>query len=149
MKFISLLFSASVAVCGCSMVNGLSGMMETVEADVRGGYSCIDASSNVKVVMTDGASVATVSADTEVLPYVVTELSGKTLKIYVKESYRFRHGIGTVEVILPANDNIRRVSLSGASSFRSESPLAADSFKVNLCGASRFSAESWLQEMFL
>lgn len=137
-------FLASVAFvfagCGTASVGSLSGEISSVEKDVPAGYRTLDVSNCIAVIWTTGGS-ASVTADTVVLPYITIEEVGSALKVYIKDSYRFRKGTGTVTVCLPANPEVSCIKLSGASSFLSENPLYADSFSLDVSGASSFKAD--------
>lgn len=142
MKFTVALSCALAVLCGCSAVTGLSGTVETIGLEImQPDYSSLSVSGGIHVEWSSDASSATVRADVDVLPYVVAESSGNTLKLYLKDSRRFRNGTGRIDVCLPAVPGLDRVKLAGASSFVSASPLSAVSFMMDLSGASLFEAD--------
>ncbi|MDE6872615.1 MAG: DUF2807 domain-containing protein [Bacteroidales bacterium] len=142
MKLISIFISAVFAICGCCVVNGLSGIMETSVLEVPSEYTSIEVSNSISVKWSTDATAAVLTADKDVIPYVKVELSGNTLKIYIADSCcRFMRGVGKVDVCLPAVQKLDCVKLSGASSFSSETPLTAESLWIGASGASAFNAD--------
>jgi hypothetical protein len=132
--------AAVVAAGGCSVnlggprVQG-SGVLKTETRPVKG-FERIDVSGAVRLEYSAGKETTVeVSTDDNLLPLVVTEVSGDTLKVYVRGSTSTSLGT-TVKVSAP---QLKGLTVSGASS-ATLSGLEAKGLRLNVSGASTVTA---------
>lgn len=133
---------AALSFTSCASVNSvrLSGALAEKSYEVSCDYSSIDVSSSIKVLYSLNTEKVTVQADSAVLGMVCVEERGKVLKIYMHGGFN-KGDIGPVTVTVPASDGLERVDLGGASCFESGFAIEADSFTVDIHGASSFNAD--------
>ena len=108
----------------------------TKEFIIDGFYSELEVSNAFDVIVSDAVDVVTVTAGENVMPNVVVDKVGNTLKIYLKPITIT--GVNDMRVILPYNSDLRSVDLSGASEFHSGYGLYGLNVDVELSGASKF-----------
>lgn len=116
----------------------LSGNNITEEFIIDGSYTELCVENAFEVTVTDAVDQITITTDENVMPKVLVEKDGDKLKIHLKP---LSINIGTdleLKVLLPYNDDLTNVDLSGASEFRSEYGLAGETVEVELSGASDF-----------
>lgn len=135
-----LLLAAVVAAGGCCAslggprVQG-SGVRKTEARDVRG-FEQIEVGGAIRLDYTAGKDTAVeVSTDDNLLPLVVTEVSGGTLKVYTREGTSTNLGI-TVTVSAP---RLKAVTVSGASS-AALAGVEEEALRLNASGASNVTA---------
>lgn len=121
------------AFCSCTEP---AGDPITKEFEITGTYTELDVSGGFNVTVSDAATQITVTTGENVMPKVVVELVGQTLRIYVKPVYVT--GLYELNVVLPYNADLKSVNLSGASSFQSAHALNGLKAEVDLSGSSSF-----------
>lgn len=118
-----------------------SGFAQTKQTRKPGNFEAIRAGGAVNVFLRQGNQTSVVvEASEEVQKYVVTEVENGVLKIYRDQDFSWRDLIGNssegkinVYVTCP---RLKALTVSGASSVKSESVLTADEFKLQASGAS-------------
>ncbi len=117
----------------------LTGHMDTVLVETSKKYNAIDAGAIIDVVYSDSVKVLLVIADSALVPYISTNVTDGTLMLDMKPNVhvRERADMKDVTVWVPYNANIKKVRLSGASSFVSRRPIVGKSFEIKLSGASK------------
>lgn len=133
-----------VTACGVEPKIGLSGEKIQKSFEVSSSYSELEVSSAINVLYSAGAEELVVTADSTVMPYVVVEEKGKVLSVYIpwKKSLKFKNGnMSNVSVVIPASASLEKISVSGASDFKSDEVIRAESFCVEVSGASDFSGD--------
>ena len=109
---------------------------ETRTYPLSGIYKSLEVSSAFNVVMSDTATVATVTVNEGLHNKVIFTIENRTLKIGLKPG--LRTVANELSVILPYNENLRKVELSGASRFTSNHPMGQDLANLELSGASEY-----------
>lgn len=112
---------------------------ETRTYSLDGVYKSLEVSSAFNVVMCDTITVPTVTIQEGMHDKVVFRVENRTLKIGIKPGIHSIHG--ELRVLLPYNEQLRKVELSGASHFTSNRPMGSDLAKIELSGASRFDGD--------
>jgi hypothetical protein len=132
--------AAVAAACGCCVnlggprVQG-SGVLKTETRPVRG-FDQIDVSGAVRLEYSAGKETTVeVSTDDNLLPLLVTEVSGNTLKVYMRGSVSTSLGT-TVKVSAP---QLQGLTVSGSST-ATLSGLEAKGLRLNASGASTVTA---------
>ncbi len=117
----------------------LTGNMDTVLVEVNKKYSAIDAGACIDVVYSDSVKVLLVIADSALVPYVSTKVTDGTLMLDMKPNVnvRTRSSMKDITVWVPYDANVKRVHLSGATSFVSRRPIVGKKFEMKLSGASK------------
>ena len=95
------------AFCSCSEP---AGDPITKEFEIAGTYTELDVSSGFNVTVSDAATQITVTTGENVMPKVVVELVGQTLRIYLKPVNVT--GLYELNVVLPYNANLKSVQAS-------------------------------------
>ena len=103
---------------------------------VDGSYTALEVQDAFEVTVSDAATQVTVTAGEKVMPKVIVEIVGNTLKIRIKPMATL-YG-GELKAVIPYNADLTSVDLSGASEFHSEYGLEGQKFEVELSGASEF-----------
>ena len=103
---------------------------------VDGSYTALEVQDAFEVTVSDAATQVTVTAGEKVMPKVVVEIVGNTLKIRIKPMATL-YG-GELKAVIPYNADLTSVDLSGASEFHSEYGLEGQKVEVELSGASEF-----------
>ena len=103
---------------------------------IEGSYSTLEVGDAFNVTVSDAVDVITVTAGENVMPNVVVEKEGNTLKIHLKP-LATSYG-SEMKVLLPYNEHLTSVNMSGASEFRSDYGLDGQTVEVELSGASSF-----------
>lgn len=119
----------------CSCVKD-EGTPITKEFSVSGSYNELEVSGAFDVTVSDEVDCVTVTAGDNIMSDIEVEKVGNTLKIHLKpfaSSYN-----ADKKVLLPYNDDLKSISLSGASSFQSDYTLQGIEVNVELSGASNF-----------
>ena len=128
---------ALVVFCGCTKIT-LSGNNITKEFSIEGSYTELVVENAFEVTVSDAVSQITVTTDENVMPKVLVEKDGDKLKIHLKP-LSVNLGLDLeLKVVLPYNSDLTKVSLSGASEFRSNYGLDGQIVAVELSGASSF-----------
>lgn len=110
-----------------------SGNRVVVDREV-GAFSAIEAGSNFALSLERGAdSRITIEADDNLMPFIVSEVRGKTLKLSADAQLRMK---GRVEIHIVYTD-LNSISLSGAASLESADTLQSGHFAVRMSGASK------------
>lgn len=103
---------------------------------VDGSYTALEVQDAFEVTVSDAATQVTVTAGEKVMPKVIVEIVGNTLKIRIKPMATL-YG-GELKAVIPYNADLTSVDLSGASEFHSEFGLEGQKVEVELSGASEF-----------
>lgn len=103
---------------------------------VDGSYTALEVQDAFEVTVSDAATQVTVTAGEKVMPKVIVEIVGNTLKIRIKPMATL-YG-GELKAVIPYNADLTSVDLSGASEFHSEYGLEGQKVEVELSGASEF-----------
>lgn len=107
----------------------------TMSYPIVGMYDELEVSSAFSVAVSDSVSDVTITMANEMHKNVIVNVTDGELCIRLKPgSYRAYNG--TAKVLLPSNAHLRKVDLSGASSFNGN--LIGNSIEVDLSGASSF-----------
>lgn len=109
---------------------------ETRVYPLSGIYKSLEVSSAFNVVMSDTATVPTVTVNEGLHNKVIFTIKDRTLMIGLKAGLRTT--ANELSVILPYNEKLRKVELSGASRFVSNHPMGQDLAKLELSGASEY-----------
>ena len=103
---------------------------------VDGSYTALEVQDAFEVTVSDAATQVTITAGEKVMPKVIVEIVGNTLKIRIKPMATL-YG-GELKAVIPYNADLTSVDLSGASEFHSEYGLEGQKVEVELSGASEF-----------
>ena len=103
---------------------------------VESSYTALEVQDAFEVTVSDAATQVTVTAGEKVMPKVIVEIVGNTLKIRIKPMATL-YG-GELKAVIPYNADLTSVDLSGASEFHSEYGLEGQKVEVELSGASEF-----------
>ena len=135
MKKTSIITSvlAIALLSGCSK---WAGDPITQTFTTSGNYTELEVEDAFDVVVSNSVDQVTITAGDNVMPNVRVEERDNTLKIYIKGWLSNRSG--DKKVILPYNESLRKVDLSGASDFQSTQALKSTKVEVELSGASSF-----------
>ena len=103
---------------------------------IEGSYTALEVGDAFDVTVSNAVDAITVTAGENVMPNVVVEKVGNTLKIHLKP-LATSYG-SEMKVMLPYNEQLTSVNMSGASEFHSEYGLDGQTVEVELSGASTF-----------
>ncbi len=108
-----------------------------VEERQPGTFNAIEAGSNFAISLEKGdMHKITIEADDNLFPFIVSELRGKTLKLYSDAQLKMK---GRVEVHIVYNE-LNSISLSGAAKLNAADTLQSQRFAFELSGASKAEA---------
>ncbi|WP_378187976.1 head GIN domain-containing protein [Aquimarina sp. W85] len=100
------------------------------------GYNTIDVSGNLKVYLMHGEEgTINLTGESNLLPYVVTEVHRNSLKIYIKKGYALRYGRAHNMVIKVPFNLLNQVTLSGSGDIISTDPIQTKNFKTVVSGS--------------
>ena len=138
-----ILTAAAAVMAGCSFpVKMLSGVEVTETYVIDTDFRTISASGAVSIIYSEDSDVMTVTADSVVMADFDYSLSDKILSLGRKRNVVSAYnGDPFIRVTLPTSDSLSEVSLSGASSFKSETVLEVPDFSISLSGASDFKGD--------
>ena len=136
MRRFLIVLSAVVLVAFSSCKKVTEGNIITKDFNNPSSYTALEISSAFDAYVSENTDVITVTAGENVMPYVVVETVNNTLKIYLKPMTIV--SISELKVVLPRNENLLSVNLSGATEFHSEFGIIGEDLKVELSGASKF-----------
>lgn len=139
MRRFLIVFSAVVLFAFSSCQKVTEGNITTKDYDNPTSYTALEISNAFDAYVSENTDVITVTAGENVMPYVVVETENNTLKIYLKPMTIVN--ISELKVVLPYNEDLVSVNLSGATEFHSEYGLAGEDLKVELSGASKFDCD--------
>ena len=139
MKKIAVVLLAAVLFSSCAKIS-ISGIKDTKLMEVSSSFSAIEVEGAIEVEFTDDHLVE-IESDVNLLPYVEVYVSDEVLHVKYKDGVRIGDGYYSTYVGIPYVSNISSVTLSGASVFESDYPLAAVDFTLNASGASEMDAE--------
>ncbi len=141
MKQSILLLAACVLLAACTATGGKdNGAMATRHIDLGGIYKSLEVSSAFNVVMSDTVDVPTLTIAERLADKVDIRIENRELKIGFKPGKQHIDG-GEATLLLPYNEQLRSVELSGASHFTSTRPMGSDLANVELSGASVYSGD--------
>lgn len=126
---------AFFAFCSCNHVT-LSGNDITKTFNIENTYTKLCVENAFEVTVSDTAQQIYITTDENVMPKVVVEQIGNKLRIYLKP-LTANFGMD-LNVILPYNELLKDVELSGASEFRSDLGMKGEALEIKLSGASSF-----------
>ena len=106
----------------------------TMKYPIAGDYTKLDVSHAFDVVVCDTVTEAVVTTSERLQRYVVVKVEDGVLTIKLRPNLAMHRREG--KVLLPRNENLYEVELSGASSFTGD--LKGDKVEVDLSGASDF-----------
>ena len=124
---------AFFAFCSCNHVT-LSGNDITRSFNIENTYTKLSVANAFEVTVSDTAQQVYVTTDENVMPKVVVEKIGNKLSIYLKPMTT-NFGMD-LKVILPYNELMKDIELSGASEFRSDFGLSGEALEIKMSGAS-------------
>lgn len=125
-------------------ING-NGVMKTEERPA-GNFREINTSAVYKVRIRQGSNQSIkIEAEENLLPYIVTEISGDQLSIHTKKGYQLN--IRKDVIVYVTTREISRLSASGASGFISEGELKSDRIKLDLSGAANAELKLNVQQL--
>ena len=122
-------------LCGCSKTDGDP---ITKEFSINNTYTELNVSHAFNVTVSDEVTQVTVTAGDRIMPKVIVEEKNGKLTIRLKD---LTVAYGDLTALIPYNSNLKEVDLSGASTFHSQHPIAAQSVSIDLSGASKFYGE--------
>ena len=106
----------------------------TQKFNIDGTYTELEVEDAFDVVVSDTATMITITAGENVMPKVRVVNNGDKLSIYLK-GWASNRG-KDMTVIIPYNADLKKVDLSGASDFYSEFPLTGQNVEIELSGSS-------------
>ena len=106
----------------------------TMKYPIAGDYTKLEVSHAFDVVVCDTVTEAVVTTSERLQRYVVVKVEDGVLTIKLRPNLAIHRREG--KVLLPRNENLREVELSGASSFTGD--LNGEELEVDLSGASDF-----------
>ena len=130
-NLIVLSIIAMTAFCSCSE---WAGDPITQKFSIDGTYTELEVEDAFDVVVSDTATMITITAGENVMPKVRVVNNGDKLSIYLK-GWASNRG-KDMTVIIPYNPDLKKVDLSGASDFYSEFPLTGQNVEIELSGSS-------------
>ena len=136
MKKYFVILSVFVVLSFCSCTKP-AGNPITKAFAIEGTYENLEVNSAFDVSVSDTASRIYITVGQYIMPKVVVEKKGNTLKIYCKPSIMNR-GNSKMWVILPHCVDLKDVDLSGASTMRTPFALEGDNVEVSLSGSSHY-----------
>lgn len=139
MRRFLIILSAVVLVAFSSCTKVTEGTITEKDFGNPGNYTALEISNAFDAYVSENTNTITVTAGENVMPYVVVETENNTLKIYLKPMTIIN--ISELKVVLPYNEDLLSVDLSGATEFHSEYGLAGENLKVELSGASKFDCD--------
>lgn len=139
MKRFLIVLSAVVLFAFSSCQKVTEGNIITKDYDNPTSYTALEISNAFDAYVSENTNVITITAGENVMPYVVVETENNTLKIYLKPMTIIN--ISELKVVLPYNEDLLSVDLSGATEFHSEYGLDGENLKVELSGASKFDCD--------
>lgn len=141
-NLIVLSIIAMTAFCSCSE---WAGDPITQKFNIDGTYTELEVEDAFDVVVSDTATMITITAGENVMPKVKVVNSGDKLSIYLK-GWASNRG-KDMTVIIPYNPDLKKVDLSGASDFYSDFPLRGQNVEIELSGASDFYGDIEAEEV--
>ena len=106
----------------------------TQKFSIDGTYTELEVEDAFDVVVSDTATMISITAGENVMPKVRVVNNGDKLSIYLK-GWASNRG-KDMTVIIPYNADLKKVDLSGASDFYSEFPLTGQNVEIELSGSS-------------
>lgn len=101
-----------------------------------GQFDAVQASNAATVQIVKGSGPVTVKADDNVMEFVEVAVRNGTLVIGFDKEINDRRNV-TLEVTVPSDGNLKKVSASGASKLTCEPVLTSDEIELKASGASR------------
>lgn len=140
-------FAAQAVLASCTLIVVASLLCSSAVAKdrtktvrVSREYSELVVSSSINVIWSTTANDLVLTADEAIMDQIVVENYGEKLKIYLKPSFKQRN-IGSITAEVPSSALIDEITISGASTFVSETPIAAHKLDVEVSGASKFKSD--------
>lgn len=132
----SLMLIPALALTALLSCSKYSGDPVTESFNVEGNYSrlCVEDAFNVHV--SDTASLVYVTVGENIMPEVVVKQEDGKLTIRLKRSLHFH--TGEMNVIMPRNQALTSVRLSGASEYHTPFVVTGQKVELDLSGASDF-----------
>lgn len=115
-------------------ING-NGDMTTITRSTSN-YDVIKVSGHLKILLISGKEGAIqLKGESNLLPYIETEVNQKTLKIYVKKGYALNYGRNKEIIITVPFTTLDQVTLSGSGDIIGEDPIKTTNFKTAVSGS--------------
>ena len=146
-KLFSILLIAA-GLCGCSLYRtnfiNLSGI-GTEKHYAVSEFTELDVHSSIEVIVCDSAKDIHVITDESLLPYLLVSQRGKRLSIGYANGTCWT-GTTVNRVLVPSQEALDEIAVSGASSVVVEQPLRAADVEIDLSGASNLVASVYATE---
>lgn len=140
MKRILLLISSVCLLSGCVFTTALAKNGPKVEKtyDIPGRYEELKVSHAISVEYASDAEKMTVIADSAISEIFSYRLYDECLELKLDMKPGVNYSNASVKVILPVNDRLDDVKVSGASRVKLVTPVTVEDFELRLSGASSF-----------
>ncbi len=135
----------SLALCSITTVNAQWwGNGKKIEGDGNtvtktrnlSDYDQVYVKGNLDVSLVSGTEgKVTIEGESNLIPYVKTEIDGEALKIYVEKGYYLKVSKGRKLIITVPFTDLNRVSLSGSGDIYSDDVIKARDFKTSVSGS--------------
>lgn len=143
MRKIFAFFACAAVLCSCASSGNFSGKERVDSIDFPEGIHALEMYGAISVTASADAEEMTVSGDSLALENFTYSFSGGTLSLGRKANVFKNVGSnegGRISVVIPQTSELSSVTVSGASIFVAEQPMAAEKISVRLSGASRLKA---------
>ena len=132
----AFMFTAGSSCINAQKLKG-NGNVVSQKREVSG-FTSLEVSGIISMKLKQGTDEGvTVSTDSNLQEYVITKVSGNTLKVYTKEDIS---DITELEVVVTAAD-LKRIGISGAVKFETDGAFRSSMIEIDCSGASKVSAE--------
>jgi len=97
-------------------------------------FDAIAVGGNFEVILTnDNSNTLTIKADNNIMPYIITEVEGGTLKIKFKKNVNIRTS-NDIIITVPVK-KIKRISLGGSGKIESKDLIKTNRLSINIGGS--------------
>ncbi len=134
----------SIALCSITTLHAQWGNNKKVQGDGNvvtknrniSDYDAIKLKGSLDVSLVSGTEGnISIQGESNLIPYIITEVEGNSLKIYVKKGYWLKPSRGTkLEITVPFKD-LSNVTLSGSGDIYSKDVIKATDFKTGISGS--------------
>ena len=131
---VALFAGLSGIVSGCDAVDGLHGDGNVLKETRKvSGFDAVDVSGAFDIILKQGTTEeVTVEADANLLPVIVTEVTGTTLRIDTRKPV---HHVTTMRVYITLKD-LNKIDVSGAVDISTDGRLSLQNLSVDASGSS-------------
>ena len=113
-------------------------------------YDEILVAGNMDVSLVSGKEgELTISGESNLIPYLLTEVSGGALKIYIEKGYNLRTSLNENLIVTVPFTHLEKVKLSGSGDVYSESTIKTDDFSTSLSGSGEIKLKIEASEVFV